>query len=199
MEIWLFLGGFAAILIVVAVIAMSIRKAIRRFKAQFSDLGVLSAILSGLHKGELNFELEEPQRSLNGCDSLLIPRILKDFPDFDPDHAKNLCRDYLRDHYRGKSGFTIYNVVFSKYLRSGLQKSVVMQAAASYNSGGKKKQVRYEVDYAYHVETADETVAANCPNCGGALGYGITTCPFCDSRVANVMGNTWKFVNPREC
>jgi hypothetical protein len=198
MEVWLFLGGFAAVILLIAAAVVYIRRKLRRFKMHPTDARILSAIISGLHKGELDFELEEGPRSVNGCDSLLLPQILKDFPDFDPDQAKNLFRTFLRDQYRGKSGFTIYNVVFSKYHRSSLQKVIVMQAACSYSSGGKKKQIRCEADYCYHVETADETIATNCPNCGGALGYGITVCPFCDSRVVNIMGNTWRFQNLRE-
>lgn len=198
MGLWLFLGGFLAVTIAIICLIVYIRKRVRMFKSQFSDTRLLTGLMNAMRKGELDFEMEEPPRSLNGCDKFLIPQILKDFPDFDPDHAKSLCRDYLRDHYRGKPSFTIYNVVFSQYLRSGIQKTIVMQASASYSSGGKKKQIRCEVDYAYHVETADETIAANCPNCGAALGYGVTVCPYCDSRVANVMGNAWKFINLRE-
>jgi hypothetical protein len=198
MELWMFLGGFLAVVIAIACLVVYIRKKIRYYKARFSSAGLITALLGAARRGELDFELEESPRSLNGCDGLLIPQILKDFPDFDPDQAKNLFKDYLRDRYKGKPSFTIYNAVFSQYLRSGIQKTIVMQASASYSNGGKKKQIRCEADYIYCVETSDETIAANCPNCGGAIGYGVVVCPYCDSRVANVMGNAWKFVNLRE-
>lgn len=198
MALWIFLGSFLAVTIAVICLVVYIRKKIRSIKNSFSDTQLLSSVISGLRSGELDFEMEEPPRSLSGSDKFLIPQILKDFPDFDPDQAKNLCKDYLRERYRGKASFTIYNVVFSQYQRSGLRKTVVMQSAASYSENGKKKQIRCDVDYAYHIDTTDETIAANCPNCGAALGYGVTVCPYCDSRVANVMGNAWKFTNLRE-
>jgi hypothetical protein len=197
MELWLFLGGFAAVAILTVVIVIMVRNWIRKIK-RTAEYSLFSTIVGKIRSGELDMEVEESPRSLNGCDSLVIPQILRDFPDFDADQAKDLCSNYLRDQYRGKSSFTIYNVVFSQYLRSSVQKTIVMQASASYINGGKKKQIRCQVHYAYHVETADESIAANCPNCGGALGYGVTVCPFCDSRVANVMGNTWRFKNLQE-
>jgi hypothetical protein len=198
MALWLFLGGFLAVVVAIICLVVYIRRRIRRFRSSLPDTRLLDGLIGAMGRGELDFEMEESQRSLNGCDRFLLPQILQDFPDFDPDQAKNLCKDYLRDRYRGKSAFTVYDVVYAQYLRSGIQKTIIMQAAASYMNGGKKKQIRCEVDYAYHVDTASETIAANCPNCGAALGYGITVCPYCDSRVANVMGNAWKFTNLRE-
>jgi endogenous inhibitor of DNA gyrase (YacG/DUF329 family) len=55
-----------------------------------------------------------------------------------------------------------------------------------------------EADYIYSVHTDDETIASNCPNCGGAIGYGMVNCPYCGSHVSNVMSNTWEFKNIRE-
>ena len=73
-----------------------------------------------------------------------------------------------------------------------------MQAACSYTNGGKKVQIRVEADYIYSVHTTDENIASNCPNCGGAIGYGVVNCPYCGSHVSNVMSNTWEFKNIRE-
>ena len=144
-----------------------------------------------------DFEIEESPRSLNGCDSLLMPQILKDFPDFDANLAKTYVWDYLKDQLSGHSDLTIHNVVIAKYLRSGAQKCIVFQAALCWMEGGKKAQKRYELHYTYLLR-GDSEVAANCPNCGGALGYGVRECPYCDSRVANALGNMWTFTEMKE-
>ena len=89
MELWMFLCGFLAVVIAIACLVIYIRKKIRYYKARFSSAGLITALLGAARRGELDFELEESPRSLNGCDGLLIPQILKDFPDFDPDHANS--------------------------------------------------------------------------------------------------------------
>ena len=156
----------------------------------------------GFRRGDLQLlsselELEESPRSLNGCDSLLIPKILQDFPDFDITLAKTYVRNYLKDRLSKHRDLTIHNVVIAKYLPSGAQKTIVFQAALCWTESGKKVQKRYELNYTYLLD-GDTEVAANCPNCGGALGYGVNECPYCGSRVANALGNSWTFTEMKE-
>lgn len=153
--------------------------------------------LSGLLHSVDGVDASAP-RSLNGCDRLLLPKILKDFPDFDIHTAKSYAKDFLREKLGGREGFTIYNVVISQYLPTGAQKIIVFQAAVSYRENGSLLQKRYDMRYSYQLSGSSETVAANCPNCGGALGYGVTVCPFCDSRVASPLGNSWNFTEFEE-
>ena len=141
-------------------------------------------------------EVDDTPRSLNGCDSFLLPAILKDFPDFDVTLAKTYVRDYLKEQLSSHGDLTIYNVVIARYLPSAAHKTIVFQAALCWTEGT-KLQKRYELNYTYMV-TGDSEVAANCPNCGGALGYSSTVCPYCDSRVANALKNTWKFTEMKE-
>ena len=144
-----------------------------------------------------DLQIEESPRSLNGCDSLLMPKILQDFPDFDVTLAKTYVRDYLKKKLANHRNLTIHNVVIAKYLPSGAQKTIVFQSALCWMEGSQKVQKRYELNYTYLLE-GDSEVAANCPNCGGALGYGINECPYCGSRVANALGNQWTFTEMKE-
>lgn len=147
---------------------------------------------------ELDTIADDAPRSLNGCDALLLPQILKDFPDFDTELMKRCARAVLQERYADRRDFTVHNVVIARYLPSGIRKTIVLQAAASYAENGRTQQKRCTLRYEYTLETGDASIAANCPNCGGALGYGVTVCPYCDSRVANVMGNTWAFTEITE-
>ena len=190
---WAFLGGLIGFGIVTAVVVVVVRKKIRKFSTEvFGKADILQAL------SEIESIEDNTPRSLNGCDTLLIPQILRDFPDFDVNLAKTYVRDYLKEQLRGKSGITIYNVVISKYLRSESQKTIVFQAAVSFLENGERSQKRFELDYTHILSAQTSSVAANCPNCGGALGFGVVNCPFCGSRVANVLGNSWEFTAIRE-
>lgn len=191
MGILAFFGGFLAVIIGIAVIAALIRRKLRSFSGRILGSTEILEVLSDL-------EVEESPRSLNGCDSLLLPQILRDFPDFDVNLAKTYARDYLTENLNHNEGFTIHNVVLARYLPTAVQKTIVMQAAVCWNEGGRKQQKRFDLNYTYLLSSNSDTVAANCPNCGGALGYGINTCPYCGSRISNVLGNTWQFTEMKE-
>ena len=181
---WL-LGGFCAV-------AFCLFAFFRRLGSFSRRVFGTSNLLKGLES--VDALAEESPRSLNGCDNLLLPQILKDFPDFDVNTAKANVRKALNERFGTKPAFKVYNIVMAKYLRSGAQKTIVFQAALSWTEAGKTQQKRYDIHYCYLLKGADETVAANCPNCGGALGYGETECPYCGSRVAHVLGNSWQFL-----
>lgn len=193
MGLWIGLGVFAAVLAGIGGIYLHLRKKVRGFSRNVFGTPDLIAGLKAVD----TVHLQSP-RSLNGCDDLLLPRILKDFPDFDPNLAKTYAREYLMGKLAGKKDLVVHRIVFARYLRSLSQKTIVMQAAVSCSENGSPQQKRYDLDYAYILSQDTQSVAANCPNCGGALGFGDTECPYCGSRVANVLGNTWKFTSLRE-
>lgn len=193
MGLWIALGVFAAVLLGIGGVYWVVRQKIRRFSR---DIFGTSNILQGLKEAD-TLHLEHP-RSLNGCDTLLLPKILADFPDFDHNLAFTYAKEYLRQKLAGKQELIIHRIVISKYLRSLSQKTIVMQAAVSFKEDGQRQQKRYDLDYTYILDEGSEHIAANCPNCGGALGFGVTDCPYCGSRVANVLGNTWKFTAMQE-
>ena len=135
----------------------------------------------------------------NGLTDQFHPtQILADFPDFDITLAKTYVRDYLKENLGSHEEFTIYNVAIAKYLSSGVQRTIVFQAAVSWKEEGTRTQKRYDLHYTHLLSSTAMSVAANCPNCGGILGYGETECSFCNSRVANVLGNSWEFTELRE-
>lgn len=183
-----FLAVFFATLIAILLMGLGLRNAIRGFSRRtFGRSDILGAL------SEIDTVADNEPRSLNGCDSLLLPKILRDFPDFDPNLVKTYAKDYIEKNLREKADLKIYNIVIAKYLPSNINKTIVFQAAVSFKEGGETKQKRYDLHYTYILRTSSSSVAANCPNCGGVLGYGDIVCPYCNSRVTNVMGNTWEF------
>lgn len=181
---FLFGGMLLAALVVILLLA---RNRIRMFSRRIFGTPDLLDVLEAM-----DTEAEETPRSLNGCDSFLLPQILKDFPDFDVNHCKIQIRDYLKEKFGNKDAFAIHNVVIAKYLPSQVQKTIVFQAALAYRENGRLLQKRYDIYYSYILSGTEITIAANCPNCGGALGFGELECPFCGSRVTNPLGNSWE-------
>ncbi len=141
---------------------------------------------------------DDRPRSLSGCDSFLLPQILKDFPDFDVTVAESYIKKHLKQHFAMLTDFKIHNIVIARYLPSRLQKTIVFQVAACHRQNSSVIQTRYDLDYTYLLPDATSTVAANCPNCGGALEYGDTSCSFCGSMVTAPLGSSWRVTDIRE-
>lgn len=185
-----FLGAFLAVVIIAVILVSVVTKKIKRLSNRLFGVRNITRVLS-----QVETEAEARPRSLSACDSMVIPQVLRDFPDFDSNLVKTYARDHLKKKFGKKSGFTIHNVVYSRYLPTNIQKTIVLQAAVCWRENGKKLQKRYDLHYTYLLQSNDTTVAANCPNCGATIGYGETVCAYCGSRVANVLGNTWKFTD----
>ena len=189
----LLIGGFLGGAAVIWLIYRWIRSRVRRFSARtFGNPDLFEALK------EIDTIAEDTPRSLNGCDTLLLPIILQDFPDFDVTLAKTYIQKELQKRYSCNPDYHFYRVVISKYLPTGVQKTIVFQAALSWKENGQKKQKRFDIFYTYLLGGNGDTVAANCPNCGGAMGYGQTQCSYCGSRVAHVLKNTWTITKIEE-
>ena len=187
-----FWGGFLAVGLGAAVLGLVLGRRLRSWRY---------SLFGGLHLAALLSKAgEEPEgpKSLNGLDRILLPQILRDFPDFDVYTAKTYAKEYLKKRLSGHDSLHLYQVVISQYLTSQSQKTVVFQAALSWQEGGETVQKRYELHYAYLLPTGNQAVAANCPNCGATLGFGQTTCAYCGSRVRGVMGSSWQFTELAE-
>ena len=192
MEISVIIGSFLAVSLIAGVGIFYIKRKLTQFSSQFFGTTDFLNALS-----ELNEKVDTP-RSLNGFDDLLLPKILKDFPDYDAALAKTYVRKYLQEWFYSKDSLMIHNIVTSKYLPSAAHKTIVFQAAVSWLEDGIRVQKRFELHYSYILAQSSTHVAANCPNCGGAMDYGVSVCPYCNSRVANVLGNSWEFTQITE-
>lgn len=187
-ELLFFLGGLSAAAIFIAAVVLAFRKAIRRFSRRYFSAADFSGLLR-----EISVDEEKP-KSLSGMDTIYLPQILKDFPDFNPTLAETYVKEQLRNTCAGKQDFRIHNVVIHLYERTQAEKTIVYQAALEYREAGRLQQKRYCLRYAYLLPQDGETAAANCPNCGAPLPeFGQRVCEYCGSRLVNVMGNTWRF------
>ncbi|MBQ2382499.1 MAG: hypothetical protein II290_00530, partial [Oscillospiraceae bacterium] len=88
MEGWAFLGGFLAVTLGITGLVFYIRKKVRNFSQKiFGTADIVGALK------EIDTTTMDTPRSLSGCDRILLPQILKDFPDMDIELAKTYVRD----------------------------------------------------------------------------------------------------------
>lgn len=187
---WSFWGGFLAVALILIVAGVLLRNRIRTFSRRIFGRPDLLGALEALED-----PAQAAPRSLNGMDRLLLPQILRDFPDFDLHQAKEAAKAYLRENLAGKEELRIHNVVLSQYFPALVEKTMVFQAAVSFLEGGVTVQKRYDLSYAYRLPGG---AGANCPNCGGVLAPGQLQCSYCGTWVANPMGAVWSFSRMEE-
>lgn len=187
------------VIISVAVLAViipvvTIRNAIRRSDAY----RLLHTAVSQLSDGGFE-QLDDRPRSLNGCESIYLPQIQRDFPDFNPTAVYTEAKRELERRFGGRESFRVHNVVISGYKRSLYEKTVVLQAALQYRENGAVAQKRYVLLYAYLVEKNGTVLTSNCPNCGAPISDSTArVCEYCGSLLVNPLGGEWKFTDVSE-
>ncbi len=186
-------------IVVVAAVVIAGYTAYRKIKrkiSSFLSLGNLTA--QALQANAL--EQENQPKSLRGMDALLLPKIMKDFPDFNVNLAKTNAKEEIGNYLPTKS-YNVHNVVISDYKTYGLQKVIIFQLALEYTINGTLTQKRYDMNYSYIVEgNGKEThVAGNCPNCGAPFdSFSSRICRYCDTPIVDIQGLTWKFTEVKE-
>lgn len=90
------------ILIISAFIFFSVTKTIRDFSKQVFNT---ANIIEGFKKQEI--EYEETPKSLSSLDSVLIPKILNDFPHLNIDSMKQIAQNGIRDYYDSLNSRTL--------------------------------------------------------------------------------------------
>lgn len=82
---------------------------------------------------------EQKPKSLSGFDKLLLPKILRDFPDFNLSKVKGEIADYIKKNLSDKDGLLIHNIVINKYNVTGIEREIVFQAAVQHLVDGKTR------------------------------------------------------------
>ncbi len=176
----------AAVILLALIFARSGYKRIRRkVNRAAGNLGSLAA-MAGLAAvaSQMSESNDETPRSLSGGDSLYLPQILKDFPDFNLTSAKEKVREYLQERFADAEDFAIHNIIISDYRKAGFEKTIVFQCAYELKEEDQKRQKRCNVHYSYRVSGETGSYAApNCPNCGAPVAPGRTDCPYCGARL----------------
>lgn len=199
-----FLGGMLIvgifIVIIVCVVVSKLRKVGREVKKMSKMAFGTENIIEGFGKAEI--DSQQTPKSLSGMDSIILPRIKKDFPDFNVDVAKSDVRRELKNYLRNKQSVKIHNVVIRDYKKHNFESVIIMQASAEYVEGSRKLQKRYNFNYVYALagSLSETNIAAVCPNCGGPVSNtSLAECEYCGSRLVNLIEQSWKVKDISEC
>lgn len=192
--IMFFLGGMLIVGILCVWGFITIKKKITRKINSFSQMAFGTTNLrQGLMEADL--QVRETPKSLAGMDSILLPKIKKDFPDFNIDVAESHIRKELKNYLKDKSSVKVHNIVIHDYKKHTYESVIVMQAAVEYIEKSGKVQKRYTINYVYSLveHGEDSKVTAVCPNCGAPISNtSHAACDYCGSAIVDIIERNWE-------
>ena len=139
---------------------------------------------------------EKPKR-LPQIENMILPQVLRDFPDFDLAMAKNEIKDQLESRYGEKPGFLIHDIVLKEYRTRTMTHRMIFEAAVCWKED-RLLQKRLEVSMEFQVVNDKRNPAVICPNCGATLGFQDLQCKYCGTRINDRRDQEWSFASVRE-
>ncbi len=216
------ISPLAAVLLLILFILYLIRRARKSAAGQ-----MLRELNSALKTSRVTEEeIAATPRSLSGMDSVYLPKIMRDFPEFSWDEWRTKIEEAVLSRIRDRNG-RVYQTVISRYTKDGGVCRIVAETSASYypekdeapenlrgvgqihviRDGKKeqsllKRQAVFETDLIY-VQNAEKiqgkAIGLNCPNCGAPLTrLGDKHCPYCGTSVVPVNLKVWRIGDIRE-
>lgn len=174
-------------------------------------------------------ELErETPKSLNAMDRLLLPQILKDFPEYNAavirDRVIRDARLFFESAAAGKplfktgvstsfvenlvlpegvkGGVVVHRTALAHYDRSGRDRIITYQASCQYDGTDEKHhQTRLVLRYiAAHSDDFSEKIEViKCPNCSAPVPtVGEKICPYCGAALKAPAGAGWVLISAVE-
>lgn len=171
---------------------------------------------------------ENTPRSLAGMENVLLPSILKDFPEYNSaliaDRVRADARLYYESAAAGKvlfeegisaalresmtfpedvaGGIIVHRVSLSDYDGRSRDRMITYQAACQYDDeSGTHHQTRLKLKYlaAYNDDFAQEIRVIKCPNCGAPVPtVGDKVCRYCGAALKTSVGLCWVLTEVKE-
>ena len=161
-------------------------------------------------------EIAKTPKSLSGMDALYLPKVARDFPEFNWQEWKARIEEQVQAQLEGRSG-RIYKTVLSRYVKEQGTCAITAETSASYlpqedageKSGRKKsgasplrKQTVFTTKLLY-IQDADKVQGSalgyNCPNCGAPVTMlGVKSCPYCRAAIEPVNIRVWRIAAMQE-
>ena len=156
-------------------------------------------LINSFFHGLANLETQDQDhpRSLPSIESMILPQVLRDFPDFDLAMTKNQVKDYLEEKYRGRKEFLVHNIVLTEYRTRTVKKCLVFQAAVCWRDQ-RLLQKKLEISMEFQCVKDKKNPAIICPNCGATLGFQDLECKYCGTRINDRRDQEWSFASIRE-
>lgn len=188
---WLIKAGViaVAVLAVILIVRHIMRRVSRTVNS--AEARAVRTLINTVAENGFDFDSNENEpRKISNMNKIYLPKILKDFPDFNWGETRRSIEQAIRDKYAGKKAFTIYDTAIARYEALGKDIFITTQSAASYQTeeGVKQLVVQCTLSYITYQEenTPNGIRALNCPNCGAVLRRnpaGELVCEYCGTAV----------------
>ena len=171
---------------------------------------------------------EETPKSLNAMDSLLLPQLMRDFPEYNraviTDRVIRDAKLFYESAAKGEllfkdgvsasllentllpedvaGGIIVHRAVLAAYDRRTRDRFITFQAAVKYEgTDGKRHQKRLNLKYiaAQSSDFAEKIEVIKCPNCGGPVStVGEKVCSYCGAALRTPAGAGWVLIEIKE-
>lgn len=182
---------FTVIFIIAAVIVgigiVSVVVGMVKKTAHSAEAQVVKELVNLVNEEGLDFVSEpEHPRLISNMNRIYLPKIEKDFPEFNWDEIKLMLEEEIRQKFDDKQDFEIEETVISRYEKSGQKARISCETAAEYNDGEMTRHFCIQSVLAYlNSKTGEEGARAlTCPRCSAPLTRrpdGEIVCEFCDT------------------
>lgn len=156
---------------------------------------MLRSFFHGL--ANLNTKDQEKAKRLPKIENMILPQVLRDFPDFDLAMAKNEVKDQLEKRYGSRPGFLVHDIALTEYRTRTMKHSFLFQAAVCWKEQ-RLLQKKLEIAMEFQVVNDKRNPAVICPNCGATLGFQDLQCKYCGTRINDRRDQEWSFASVRE-
>jgi len=197
------LAVIAVLLIVVILLICGIySKILGIFRVFFgNDVRTLRDAKEEIDKAALN--RDATIKSLCAMTRVMLPRIKKDFPEFDWNEYRNLInekvKDYIVKELNGNDP-VVHDTEISDYRNVDGSCTIYTQTSAGYTLEGGKYEKRFDVQIVYvqdylKVPQGQTGVGLNCPNCGAPVKIlGNKYCEYCGTAITEINSRVWKIL-----
>jgi VCBS repeat-containing protein len=141
-------------------------------------------------------------KSVSGGDSIFLPRIMRDYPQFNADLAKSIVEDNIREKYGAEhfADLKVHRTAISYYKNKYGSSTIKFQTAFQYAADMGKKgrrilQQKAETKYTFRVRDKDggTNAALRCGHCGAPVArLGDKSCGYCGSEVILDLVQAWE-------
>lgn len=161
--------------------------------------------------------LENTPKSVSGMTKIYLPRIIKDFPEFNYYEFKQKVEEGIKEKLDSPElpgevyrDISIHQTEITRYIRKKGTCVVVFQSAVGYlyyqeengkiiaGSKERKRQTKYNTELVYiqdeeKVENmSGGAIGMRCPNCGAPItGLGRKQCEYCGGQVSELNIHVW--------
>ena len=203
MSLLVFLVIAAAAVAVIAIAVGSIASHFRR-AASSVEAQAIREISKYISENGMDFTAEpEHPRLVSNMNKIYLPKILKDFPEFNWEEIRQSVNKAVEEKYSDKQDFEIEQTVIAKYEKLGAARNITCESQIKNSEGEETKYGCVQTTLTYtdskSSQSPNEVLTLKCENCGANLSRtpaGEVVCEYCGSLTSGA--KIWKITEIKE-